>query len=348
MRESRKLEHIRWALSLPDGPVDAGFKDVKIVHNSLPGLNRGEVQTAVKAFGCELAAPVLINALTGGNPEVREINQLLARAACKTGFGIAVGSQTGAVLAPELIDTFAVVRRENPNGLVIANVGANVSPSLALQAVEMLQANALQVHINVPQELAMFEGDRDFRGMAENIRNISSLCPVPVIVKEVGFGLSREAARTIERCGVGWVDVGGAGGTNFVAIEHRRAKASVVPEDWGIPTIASLLEVLSLHSPLQVIASGGIRSALDSVKVLALGASLVGIAGIWLKTLLEQSFEELLSVMTCFQKDLRDLMLLVGAKNIADLPTIPLVITGFTREWLQERGVDTRLWAQRD
>ncbi|HEX3016101.1 MAG TPA: type 2 isopentenyl-diphosphate Delta-isomerase [Desulfobacteria bacterium] len=348
MRQTRKLDHIRGALSLPDGPLTTGFADISLIHNALPETDLAEIDTGRSVFGCQLEIPVLVNAITGGNPQVTEINRALARAAKAAGFGVAVGSQTGALLEPELAATFEVVRSENPTGLVIANVGASIKPEQALQAIEMVQANALQVHLNVAQELAMPEGDRNFRGMAENIRQLVKLSPVPVIVKEVGFGLSKEVAVRLCDLGVQWVDIGGAGGTNFVAIEHLRGGKSTVPEDWGIPTAVSLLEVLAGCPQLSVIASGGIRSAPDAVKALVIGADLVGIAGLWLRTLLSESYGELEERLTKLKQEIRTIMLLLGTKRIAELRYQPLVISGKTREWVNERGVDSTKWAKRD
>ncbi|HZW82296.1 MAG TPA: type 2 isopentenyl-diphosphate Delta-isomerase [Candidatus Deferrimicrobium sp.] len=347
MREIRKVEHIHCAINLPDGPLNPGFNDIRLVHNALPELSLAQVDTRVTVFDTRLELPVLVNAITGGNQQVLDINRALAKAAYLEGFGIAVGSQTGALIDSDLEETFSVVRRENPTGLVIANVGAGVDAKQALRAIKMVEANALQVHLNVPQELAMLEGDRDFRNLVDNVGDILEMSPVPVIVKEVGFGLSLEAARTLQRLGVSWVDVGGAGGTNFVAIEHKRGQESPVPVDWGIPTAISLAEVIYACPGLQVIASGGIRSPLDTVKALALGASLAGIAGMWLKSLMEKPFEDLIGELRSFKQNLKYLFLLLGAQNVAELSKTPLVIAGPTGEWLRERGVDTKSWAQK-
>lgn len=347
MRQSRKLDHIKYALELADGPLPTGFADVRLVHNAIPELDKEDIDLQVEMFGRSLQAPLLINAITGGNPGVLEINRLLARAACEAGLGMAVGSQTGALLDTELTGSFKVVRQENPTGLVIANVGAMVDASLALRAVDMVEANALQVHLNVAQELAMAEGDREFRGMLKNIASLVDLSPVPVIVKEVGFGISLETARILQGLGVNWIDIGGAGGTNFAAIEHRRKAVSPVPEDWGIPTAASLAEVAATCPKCNIIASGGLRTPQDAVKSLAIGASLAGIAGLWLKTLLQQSYAELVAELDRFKHGLSCLMLLLGARTVSDLQRVPLVITGFTGEYLRQRGVETGQWAQR-
>ncbi|MDA8442309.1 MAG: type 2 isopentenyl-diphosphate Delta-isomerase [Peptococcaceae bacterium] len=347
MRETRKLEHINQAIAMPDGPLNPGFGDVRLVHNSLPELSLAEIDPGVELLGCRLQAPILINALTGGNVDTRTINQCLARVARHAGFGIAVGSQTAAVLDPGLIETYAVVRRENPGGLVIANVSGTADINAALHAIDMVEANALQIHLNAPQELAMVEGDRHFKGIITTIQSLVKVSPVPVIVKEVGFGISQEVAKRLRDVGVTWLDVGGAGGTNFIAIEHGRGRQTALPEDWGIPTVASLAEVLSTVPGLQVIASGGVRSSLDCIKALALGSVAVGIAGSWLKTLLVKSYDELLTELDLFKQGLIELMLLTGAKTIADLTRLNLVITGDSKAWLQERGVDTKRWAQR-
>lgn len=303
MRQQRKLEHIQQALSLDDGPVANGFNDVHLIHNALPGLNSQEIDLSVEFLGKTLKMPLLINAITGGNPLVTEINRRLAQIAAQAGIAIAVGSQ-GAALGKNsgekesaddavLIDSYRVMRLENPRGVVIANISAGTDLKGAWRAIEMIEADALQIHLNPAQEMAMQEGDRDFSCWAKNIEQIVKACPVPVIVKEVGFGISWEVSYKLLELGVRYIDIGGAGGTNFVKIElGRNDRRSPEFETWGIPSAISLAEVVwakerygKSAGDITVIASGGIRQGWEAVKALAMGAKLVGIAGAVLKHL---------------------------------------------------------------
>lgn len=183
---------------------------------------------------------------------------------------MAVGSPYGAVTRKEGIKSFEVVRKYNPNGIVFANLSADAKADIVENAIEMIAADGLQLHLNVAQELVMPEGDRNFNGYLHNIELICAKTQVPVIVKETGCGMTKEQVRQLLNCGVDAVDVGGTGGTNFLAIEAARRQDSGYNEllSWGIPTALSILEARTIvagdHCGL--IASGGIRSAFDMAK----------------------------------------------------------------------------------
>ncbi len=336
-------------MRLAERPVTAGFSDIQLLHEAAPELAVDEVDIACEFLGHRIAAPIIINALTGGGAEAGAINAMLARAASEAGIVMAIGSQTVALYEPSEAESFKVVRRENPAGVILANVGAEVKPALAAQAVEMIRADGLQVHLNVPQELIMAEGDRDFRGYMENIRRMVETVGVPVIVKEVGFGLSRESAVKLLEAGVWHIDVGGRGGTNFIAIEQLRGSSSDLDylESWGITTVCSLVEVSTLRVPGTLIASGGVRNPLDAIKAMVLGANMIGIAAPYLKVLLEENREALDREICMFKKQMINIMLMAGAKDLSRLASVPAIITGRTREWLQERGFDTQVFARR-
>ncbi|KKM08811.1 hypothetical protein SY88_22150 [Clostridiales bacterium PH28_bin88] len=348
-REERKLEHIKYSLEMMDGPVTSGFEDVELVHQALPELDLEGVEIGAQFLGKELRLPLVINALTGGTEKTTEINRSLARVARETGVGMAVGSQAAALENRGVEESFRVAREENPHGLLLANVGASTPWQSASRAVEMIEADGLQLHLNVPQELAMAEGDRSFRSILANIATIVQRVPVPVVVKEVGFGISREAIIGLFAAGVRYVDVGGQGGTNFVAIERARwpEEPGGPPSHWGIPTAVSLLEAAGTGLPLQLIASGGIRSPLDTAKAIALGAHLVGVAGPMLRVLITQSETVLTELIKRWQSELQTIMLMAGAGRVVDLARLPVVITGKTREWLSQRGIDTAKYARR-
>lgn len=260
---------------------------------------------------------------------------------------MAVGSQTIALEEPGWTESFTVVRKYNPDGIIIANLSAAASSDDARAAVDMINADALQLHFNVPQELAMPEGDRHFKGMIEQVARIVETCPVPVIAKEVGFGFSQESVKCLYDAGVRIFDTGGQGGTNFIAIEDKRGGVFQGElNSWGIPTAISLLEILASSLPLKIIASGGIRSALDVAKSLALGADMVGIAGSLLRILLYQGADELDRWVNDFLYRLRAVFLMCGAANIKSIREKPVIILGPTAQWLRARNIDPTQWAR--
>lgn len=306
-----------------------------------------DIDLSCSFLGKKLACPVIINALTGGTDEAAEINRGLASLAHKYGLAMAVGSQTIALERPGLDKSFAVVRDMNPEGVILANVSANSSVEDCLAAVDMIAADGLQLHFNVPQELAMNEGDRNFRGILENVGLITQACPVPVIAKEVGFGFSRESALKLFNCGVRIFDNGGKGGTNFLAIEgHRGGRLSQALSNWGISTAASLGEILALKLPVQIIASGGIRQASDLAKAIAMGAELVGIGGFFLKILLQEGIQELDQRLDQLFYQTKAVFLMAGAADCMEIKKKPVIILGRTAEWLKTRGIDPVQWCR--
>ena len=354
-RQSRKLDHVRLAAEEPPGL--AGFADVNLIHCALPGADLDAVDLRTSLAGRPLAAPLVINAMTGGAAGVAEINRTLARVAARFGLAMAVGSQTAALRDPSTTDSYAVVRREHPGGVVLANLSADVDPATARKAVDMLQADILQVHLNAAQELVMPEGDRDFRHWLPNIERLIGSVGVPVLVKEVGFGLSREVVQRLYDAGVRAVDVGGRGGTNFARIEARRdAEARGMGayrldpglEAWGIPTACALAEVADLGLPgLDVVASGGITHGSEAARAIALGAAAVGVAGPLLRACLAGGEAAVGALVEAFLLDTRRAALLAGAASLADLRRCPLVILGETGRWCERRGVDLNALARR-
>ncbi|MEW5954311.1 MAG: type 2 isopentenyl-diphosphate Delta-isomerase [Bacillota bacterium] len=348
IRQTRKLEHVKYSLQLPDGPARAGFDDLIPVPRAAPELSLGEIDPSCSFMNKRLAAPLLINAMTGGHPEMLDINRSLARVARQAALAMAVGSQRAALDDPGVRETFAVVREENPGGLVLANLNAGCTLAEAREAVAMVKADGLQLHLNVAQELAMEEGEADFRGVLARVGQVVRELEVPVVVKEVGFGLDRETVAALVELGVRCLDVGGSGGTNFAAIEgRRRGRIGSYLEEWGMPTAVSLLEALSVAGGAKLIASGGVRNAFDAARALMAGAVLVGIARPLLQIIVHESEAAALGYIRELIDDLRSLMLLVGAWNLETLRRRPLVITGFTARWLETRGIDYHHYARR-
>lgn len=357
-REKRKLEHVQQALQTKSGPLAAGWEDLHLVHQALLRGNLNEVDLSLKLFSKKLQLPLFINAMTGGAQGLTDINRVLAETAREYGIGMAVGSQTAGIDNQSLANTYKIARAVNPDGLLFANVGAGVKPEIALAAVEMLEADALQLHLNGVQELTMAEGDRTFAGIAENIAAICQRVPVPVIVKEVGNGISREVAVQLAQIGVQGLDTGGSGGTNFVAIELQRVPREHLDflRSWGLTSATSLLEVIESVSntnvsntgQMYIFASGGITTSQHIIKVLAIGADAVGMAGNLLQILQRHGVSALKKYLANLTEELKIMMLLIGAQSLVDLRNKPVVITGFTREWCEERGINTKKYAQRN
>ncbi|WP_442594571.1 type 2 isopentenyl-diphosphate Delta-isomerase [Neobacillus sp. D3-1R] len=346
-RSKRKWEHIQYALLESDKKFSHGFSDIHFVHQSLPNLALNDVVLEHFIGELPLSSPIFINAMTGGGGErTTYINQNLAILAKEFGMAMAVGSQMSAIKDPTELSSYQIVRQENPSGMIFANLGSEATIDQAKQAVQMVSANALQIHLNVVQEMTMPEGDRDFRGAINRIEQLVKAVEVPVIVKEVGFGMSKESVEQLYSIGVAAVDVGGYGGTNFAAIENaRRSEPLPFFNEWGIPTAISIVEARTISSSLPLIASGGIKSSLDVIKSIALGSDAVGMAGFFLKNLLEKGLEETIVETNRLHEDIKYMMLALGVKNIIELQSVPLVISGYTHHWLTERGIDTKKFA---
>ena len=347
-RASRKDEHLELAVRLHSQDRAGAFDDVSFIHHSLPGIRAEQVDTGTTVLGSRWKVPFYINAMTGGTRATTAINADLAEAAAEASVAIACGSQHVALRDPERAEGFRVIRRRAPETFVLANVGPTVGAQEAVQAVEMLEANALQIHLNAAQELVMPEGDRDFSGWSERIAAITAAVPVPVVVKEVGFGLSRQTIETLAQAGVSAVDVAGAGGTDFIAIENERRPQRDLSYlvGWGQSTALCLLESVAVDDPvgLPVLASGGVRNPLDVVRSLALGSCAVGASGHFLHTLVREGAEALHRELCTWSDHVRTLMTLLGAANVAQLRHTDVLVTGSTAEQARLLGLDlTRL-----
>lgn len=350
MRQSRKLDHLKYSLSLADGPGSNGFHDIGLVHNCLPNLRWNQIDISSSIAGIPIHNPLIINAITGGADDVTKVNGKIAEFAALTNTVMAVGSQYSALEYPEVQQSYKVVREKNPNGIIFANLGAHATPEEAQLAVDMIGAQAIQIHLNVAQEIIMTEGDRDFSGYLANIEKIVKGVTVPVIVKEVGCGIAKEQARMLADVGIGAIDVGGVGGTNFMAIEAARSQLTLSPENlsWGIPTAISAIETMSvLPKQLDMMVSGGVRTALDAVKSLALGGVAVGMATPIIRMLHEQEMEDAVHWFHGFLHEIKCYMLLVGAPDISSMAKVPVVITGYSKDWLTARGIDVIAYGNR-
>ncbi len=348
MISDRKLEHLliceNYDVEFRDKTT--GFEDIELIHNVLPEIDKNEIDLSTSVFGKKLDSPLFITAITGGHPAAREVNRQLAVAAENHRIGLGVGSQRAACEHPELADTYSVVRENAPDCLLVGNIGAP-QLNLAQKAVEILDADILAIHLNPLQESIQPEGDLDARGYADLIGKITDTVDIPVLAKETGCGISAESAGVLVDAGVDFIDIEGAGGTSWAAVETYRAEDRYLGEvfwDWGIPTAISTAEVVNAVN-VPVISSGGIRTGLEAAKAIALGADAVGMALPFLKNCASQ--EALNKFIDRFNDSLRIAMFLVGANNIEELKQSRLVIRGKTREWLNERGINTKIYSRR-
>lgn len=348
MITDRKLEHLliceNYDIEFRDKTT--GFEDVELIHKALPEINKNTIDLSTEKFGKKLDSPFFITAITGGHPYSKSINKKLAIAAEDKNIALGVGSQRAAIEHPELSDTYTVVRDNAPNCLLIGNIGAP-QLDLAQDAVEMLDADILAIHLNPLQEAIQPEGDLDARNYIDSIRDIVDLIDIPVMAKETGCGISAECAKHLVDAGVSYIDVEGAGGTSWAAVETYRSDDKFYGEtfwDWGIPTAVSTVEVAS-SVDVPVISSGGIRTGLEAAKAIALGADAVGMALPFLKNSI--SIEQITSYIGKLEESLRIAMFLVGAKNIDELKNSNLIIKGETRQWLNDRGFETINYSRR-
>lgn len=333
IRGKRKDEHLKYFLSNKPAGYN-GFEDVVLQNNSLPDVDFGEISTEYVFLNKYIDSPLMINAMTGGTEYSGEINRKLARLAVKFNIPIAVGSQTIAFDNPEAADSFRRVREINRDGIVIANLSANLSIEDTYKAIDMIEADAVQLHLNVVQEMCMTEGDRSFRGTLDNIGQIAALSEVPVIVKETGFGMSYETAQKLYAAGVKYIDISGRGGTNFVSIESSRniERDCSLMENWGIPTALSLLECRKANSDLFVICSGGISKSEEIIKALCMDADMVALGGALLRVLIEKGYEAAECYMEELIKGIKVMMLLLGAKDVTELKDVQYLLKGELRE----------------
>jgi isopentenyl-diphosphate delta-isomerase len=350
-REKRKDEHVHLATQPESVLPVSQFDDLSFVHYSFPEMAWNEVDLTSEFAGYVMNLPIYINAMTGGSDKTGKINESLADIASATGIAMAVGSQHAALRNDSLVDTFRVVRKRNPKGIIFANIGADAPIDFALRAVDMLEANALQIHINAPQELVMPEGERNFKGWLHRIEQIIQTVHVPVIIKEVGFGMCAETLHLLNELGVRNVDLSGCGGTNFIWIENQRRKNREYSylKEWGQSTIISLLEAQEFvqNGQWTIFASGGIRNPLDIIKCLSLGAKAVGIAGPILRILNKEGAERVIEEMNDWSAQLKSIFTMLGARTVLDLQKCSIVIRNDVREWCELRGIDVTRFARR-
>jgi len=358
---NRKAEHIRVSLNqnVQARKVTTGFDDVSFVHRALPEVEKQKIDLSTTFLGHHFSAPLIAGAITGGTLEAAKINATIAEAVEKLGLGMGVGSQRAAIEDKRLEKTFAIARKKAPNAFLIANIGGvqlvnGYGVKQVKQAMEMIDADALAVHLNPLQEAVQPEGQTNFKGILAKIGELAEELDRPVIVKETGAGIAAEEAKKLESVGVKAIDISGVGGTSFSAVEYYRAKKqrnssqSMLGEafwDWGVSTAVSLVESCQAVR-IPVIASGGIRDGTDVGKALALGASMASLSQPLLQATVK-GLGEAENALSLLINELRSVMFLVGAESVKQLREAPLVVMGRTAEWLRLRGFNLENYARR-
>jgi len=328
--DRRKADHIRINLeeNVQFPSLTTGFENYRLVHQALPELDLSRIDTTIDLFGKRLQAPFLISSMTGGTDAAGAINRNLAEAAQQRGVAMGLGSQRTGLEQSETLDSFRV-REAAPDVLLFANLGAvqlnyGYGVEHCRRAVEMVEADALVLHLNPLQEALQADGDWDWSGLLGKIERVCRELSVPVIVKEVGWGISEQTARRLAGVGVAGIDVAGSGGTSWSEVEYHRAPTEALRRmakafaDWGIPT-AEALKMARIGAPgVPLIASGGIRTGIEAAKALALGAAAVGVAAPFLKAA-AASAEEVIATIDQLILELRIAMFCAGAGDMVAL-----------------------------
>lgn len=333
--QQRKADHIRINLEEDVGfrTLTTGLERFHFVHQALPELDLTKIDTSLNVFGKQVRAPILVSSMTGGTEHAKQINTNLATACQETGLAMGVGSQRPSIVNQDTSETF-FVRDIAPDILLFANIGAvQLNYGFGIrecrQAIDMIQADGLIFHLNPLQEVFQVGGDLNWSDLTDKIAEVCSGLDVPVIVKEVGWGISDRVARQLLAAGVNAIDVAGAGGTSWSQVEMHRnptprlQRLGEVFRDWGIPTADSLQAVKTVRAELQrddvsIFASGGIRNGLEIAKCVALGADLVGLAGPFLKRAVE-SADAVIEEIDLLIEELSIAMFCSGAGSVAQL-----------------------------
>lgn len=326
---SRKADHLRINLDedVRSG-LSNGLEQFHFFHQALPELDLKSVDLSISLFGHPLQAPILISSMTGGTEEAGMVNLRLAEAAQEMGIAMGLGSQRAAIEHPETASTFQV-RKVAPDILLFANLGAiqlNYGYGIdeCQRAVDMVEADALYLHLNALQEAVQPEGDTNFAGLLGKIEEVCRTLDIPIIAKEVGWGISGETARQLVDAGIAAIDVAGAGGTSWTQVEMHRAENSSQARlaaaflNWGIPTAEAIQQVRDSMPEVPIIASGGIRTGLDIAKCIALGATMGGMAGPFLEAAV-RSTEETIQTIQEIKREIQITMFATGTSHLQEL-----------------------------
>lgn len=321
---NRKDDHIRHALAY-QSPYNS-FDELELIQSSLTSYDLADIDLSTQFAGHDFAYPFYINAMTGGSPQAKVINEKLAQLAQACGILFVTGSYSAALKDPQ-DDSFKVAA-DKPNLLLATNIGLDKPYEAGLQAVKEMEPIFLQVHVNLMQELLMPEGERVFKPWKEHLKDYAKGFPVPLVLKEVGFGMDRKTIALAADLGIKTVDISGRGGTSFAYIENQRSGQRDYLNQWGQSTVQTLLNAQDLVDQVEILASGGVRHPLDMVKALVLGARAVGLSRTILELAHEHTLEELITIINAWKDDLRLIMCALDCRTVAELRKVDYLLYG--------------------
>ncbi len=346
--KDRKADHIRICKSERVAPGYCYWDDIRLIHNALPELDIDDIDMHCDLFGKKLEFPLIVTAITGGFPGAKKINGNIAEACAELGIGMGVGSERAGVMGTSE-ESYSVIK-DYDVPLVIGNIGAvqlvsqksgkMYDEDMIEKAIELVGADILAVHLNPLQEMIQPEGDRNFAGCRDAIRELAR--KGPVMVKETGAGISGQVIERLKGIGIQGIDIAGMGGTSFSAVEFYRAletEDNLMANlgdtffDWGIPAPVSLSQCKD--SGLPVIASGGILDGIHVAASISMGATAAGIANVILKEATE-SADAVKKKLTIIMEEIRTAMLLTGSQNLKQLSKARHVVLGETKEWMDQ------------
>jgi len=352
----RKLDHLKIPIEEDVQHSENYFKYIKLMHHSLPEVNFEDIDLTTKFFDKQISAPICIAAITGGHEISKEINRILATAAESEKIIMGVGSQRAGLEDLSTENSFKVVREVAPNIPLIGNIGIgqisekNFKIENFKKCIDMINANVMAIHFNALHELVQDNGNISYNLFRSNFQKIRENIKIPIIAKEVGTGISKEMALTLENLGFDGFDVGGSGGTSFAAIESKRKnyvveKYSRNPadlfKDWGIPTPVSVINVRKVSNKF-IIATGGLRNGVDIAKSIILGADIGGFAYNFLvsawKDYKNNTISNTIKEIRTLKHEIRSCLWLMNLKNINELKNSSnkRVILGILYEWLNQ------------
>lgn len=321
---NRKDEHIKYALKY-QSPYNS-FDEMELIHHSLPDYDLSEIDLHTHFAGRDFDYPFYINAMTGGSEKAKAVNRKLAQVAQATGLVMVTGSYSAALKNPQ--DDSYPSKKDYPDLLLATNLGIDKPYELGLQTVDEMQPIFLQVHVNLMQELLMPEGEREFRSWKKNLENYATKMPVPVVLKEVGFGMDLKTIQMAHAFGIKTFDISGRGGTSFAFIENQRGGDRSYLNEWGQTTVQSLLNLQDFVDTVEILASGGVRHPLDMVKCFVLGAKGVGLSRTVLELVEKYPVEQVVNIVNGWKDDLRLIMCALNCKTITDLRNVDYLLYG--------------------
>ena len=333
--KNRKDEHIKYALEHRSDYNS--FDDVELIHSSIPKYNLDEIDLSTNFASHDFEFPFFINAITGGSENAKKINQKLAKVANECNLLFVTGSYSAALKNSD-DDSFKIVKKENPDLQLATNIGIDKNYTAGITAIKALNPLFLQVHVNLMQELIMPEGSRNFSEWENNLKEFVQNIEIPIILKEVGFGMTEDTIKQGIKLGIKTFDISGRGGTSFAFIENRRRENSLdYLNNWGQTTVSCLLNLKNYVDKVEIIASGGVKNPLDMIKCLVLGAKAVGISRTILELVVKYDVEKVIKIVESWKNECKMIMCALNAKNIQELRDVKYVLYGKTLEFSMQK-----------